>query len=66
MGTSLRTSHNQRTKTIQTLMMGRETGEKKGTLVRVLAPKRALYHVLTSQESSLVCFNQPRGQFSVF
>ena len=30
--------------------------EKKGTLMRVLAPMRAVYHV----------FNQPRGQFSVF
>ena len=36
-------------------------GEKKGTLARVLAPKRALYHVLTSQGGSLVGFANQEG-----
>ena len=46
-------------------------GSKEGTLARVLAPKRALYHVLTSQGGNLVCFANkdmllwlPRGNFS--
>ena len=36
-------------------------GEKKGTLACVLAPKRAVYHVLTSQGGSLVCFATKRA-----
>ena len=35
--------------------------EKKGTLARVLAPKRAVYHVLTSQGGSLLCFANQEG-----
>ena len=37
------------------------SGEKKGTLARVLAPKRAVYHVFTSQGGSLVCFANQEG-----
>ena len=36
-------------------------GKKKGTLAHVLAPKRAAYHVLTSQGGSLVCFANQEG-----
>ena len=31
-------------------------GSQDGTLAHVLAPKMAVYHVLTSQGCSLVCF----------
>ena len=41
-------------------------GEKKGTLARVLAPKRAVYHVLTSQGGSLVCFANQEGTLARF
>ena len=34
---------------------------KKGTLARVLAPKRAVYHVITSQGGSLSCVFQQLG-----
>ena len=36
-------------------------GGKKGTLASVLAPKRAVYHVLTSQGGNLVCFANQEG-----
>ena len=36
-------------------------GSQEGTLVCVLAPKRAVYHVLTSQGGSLVCFANQEG-----
>ena len=41
-------------------------GEKKGTLAYVLAPKRAVYHVLTSQGGSLVCFANQDGTLTCF
>ena len=41
-------------------------GEKKGNLARVLAPKRAVYHVLTSQGGSLVCFANHEGTLACF
>ena len=41
-------------------------GEKKGTLASVLAPKRAVYHVLTSQGGSLVCFANQEGTLARF
>ena len=41
-------------------------GEKKGTLARVLAPKMAVYHVLTSQGGSLVCFANQEGTLACF
>ena len=44
----------------------RGMGKKKGTLARVLAPKRALYHVLTSQGGSLVCFANQEGTLACF
>ena len=34
---------------------------EKGSLARVLAPKRTVYHVLTSQEGSLVSFANQEG-----
>ena len=36
-------------------------GEKKGTVAHVLSLKRAVYHVLTSQGGSLVCFANQEG-----
>ena len=41
-------------------------GSQEGTLVRVLAPKRAFYHVLTSQRGSLVCFANQKGTSARF
>ena len=41
-------------------------GSQEGTLVRVLAPKRAVYHVLTSQRGSLVCFANQEGTLACF
>ena len=41
-------------------------GSQEGTLVRVLAPKRAAYHVLTSQGGSLVCFATKRALWHAF
>ena len=36
-------------------------GQTKGNLAHVLAPKRAVYHLLTSQGCSLVCFANHEG-----
>ena len=44
----------------------KDRGKKKGTLARVLAPKRAVYHVLTSQGGSLVCFAKQEGTLTCF
>ena len=44
----------------------RGRGGKKGTLGCVLAPKRAIYHVLTSQGGSLVCFAFKRAVWHSF
>ena len=41
-------------------------GSHEGTLARVLAPKRAVYHVLTSQGGSLVCFANQDGTLARF
>ena len=41
-------------------------GKKKGTLVCILAPKRAGYHVLTSQGGRLVCFANQEGILALF
>ena len=41
-------------------------GSQEGTLMRVLAPKRAVYHVLTSQGGSLVCFANKEGSLTHF
>ena len=41
-------------------------GKKKGTLARVLGPKRAVYHVLTSQGGSLVCFANQEATLARF
>ena len=39
---------------------------KEGTLVHVLASKRAVYHVLTSQGGSFVCFVYQEGTLACF
>ena len=36
-------------------------GSQEGTLACVLAPKRAVYHVLNSQGGSLMCFANQEG-----
>ena len=41
-------------------------GSKDGTFARVLAPKKAVYHVLTSQGGSLVCFADQAGTLARF
>ena len=41
-------------------------GKKKGTLARVLAPKRAVYHVLTCQGRSLEWFVNQEYTFACF
>ena len=41
-------------------------GSQEGTLARVLAPKRAVYHVLISQWGSLVCFANQEGTLLAF
>ena len=41
-------------------------GSYDGSLVHVLAPKRAVYHVLTSQGCSLVCFANQEGTLACF
>ena len=41
-------------------------GSQEGTLVCVLAPKRAVYHVLTSHGGSLICYANLEGTLACF
>ena len=45
---------------------GMRFGSLEGTLACILAPKRAVYHVLTSQAGSLVCFANQGGTLTHF
>ena len=41
-------------------------GSQEGTVAHVLAPGRTVYHVLTSQRGSLVCFANQEGTLARF